>query len=63
MPNTYKIKVTETVTRSIEIEVSAHNADDAIAQALQEAKDLQPTDWDYDWNSPAPTASEVVSVG
>lgn len=58
---TYKVKVTETVTRTIVLEVTAKSATDADAIAIREARDIQPADWDYAWEAPVTSNSEVIS--
>lgn len=60
MEITYKVKVTETVTRTIVLEVTAKSATDADAKAIQEARDIQPADWDYAWDAPATSISEMT---
>lgn len=61
MDTTYKVKVTETVTRTIVIEVKASNAAEADSRAIREARDAQPADWDYSWEAPVTSTSEVLS--
>lgn len=61
METTYKVKVTETVTRTIVLEVMAKSAIDADAKAIHEARDAQPADWDYSWAAPVTSTSEVIS--
>jgi len=61
METTYKVKITETVTRTIVLEVKASSAAEADAKAIREARDTQPADWDYSWEAPVTSTSEVLS--
>lgn len=61
MEITYKVKVTETVTRTIALEVTAESASDAGAKAIQKARGIQPAHWDYAWEAPATSICEVLS--
>jgi hypothetical protein len=61
METTYKVKVTEAVTRTIVLEVKANSAAEADAKAIREARDTQPADWVYSWEAPATSSSEVIS--
>ena len=57
----YKVKVTETVTRTIVLEVTAKSAASADAKAIHRARDTQSADWDYSWEAPVTSTSEVIS--
>lgn len=61
METTYKVKVTETVTRTIVLEVKALDAAEADAKGIREARDTQPADWNYSWDAPVTSTCEVIS--
>lgn len=61
METTYKVKVTETVTRTIVIEVKASGPAEADDKAIRQARNTQPADWDYSWEAPATSTCEVIS--
>lgn len=61
METIYKVKVTETVTRTIVIEVKASSSAEANDKTIRQARDTQPADWDYSWEAPATSTSEVIS--
>lgn len=60
MDTTYKVKVTETVTRTIVLTVKATSATEADAIAIKEARDSQAADFDYTWE-PVTSICEVIS--
>lgn len=60
MQNTYRVKITETMSRTIEIEVVAMSEEQANANGIREARDIQPVGWNYTW-TPIASKSEIVS--
>lgn len=54
-----KILVTQTLQRTIEIEIDEENPQDAISSGLAAAADIQPADWDYTWT---PLSQEAIPV-
>lgn len=54
-----KVRVTETLIRTIEIEVESNDPLAAVELAKAEALGIQPADWTYTWE-PVTQAGEVL---
>lgn len=44
-----KVLITQTLQRTIELDVDEATEQAAIASGLLEASDIQPADWEYTW--------------
>lgn len=61
METNYKVKITETLTRTIVLEVKAISAAEADTKGIRQARDTKSADWNYSWDAPVTSISVVIS--